>query len=112
MFSAIDPRLDTHAYSVMRAVDEGSLTLVVLPSLSRISRNSAKLMRTLEFYLARGASILTANLLLTPHDVYVRQRTWVRPDVGRMLAAFHKKQSLAPHHLDLCRFVTRSTPQL
>jgi hypothetical protein len=112
VFSAIDSRLDTRAYSIMRAVDEGRLTVVVLSSLSRISRNSAKLMRMLEFYLARGASILTANLLLTPNEVYVRQGAWVRPDVSRMLAAFHRNQGLAAKHVDICRLVTRSSPQL
>jgi len=111
LFSAVDPRLDHAAYAAMQAVYEGRQGVLVLSSLSRISRNSAKLMRILEFYLAQGASVLTANTLLTPTEVFVRQGHWVRPAVRRPEAAFRKKQGLAPEHLEVCRRATQSAPR-
>ena len=52
IFSGIDPRFDQSALRWLKAAENEEL-LIGLSSLSRISRNSRKLMRVLEFFLAR-----------------------------------------------------------
>ena len=41
-------------------------------SLSRISRHLSKLLQAVEYLLAHDVPVLTANYLLRPHDVWVR----------------------------------------
>lgn len=66
--------------------------------LSRISRNSRKLLRVLEFLLAHRAKILTANYLLTSKEVWVRRRHPVRPDSEHPLAGLHDQAGLSGAH--------------
>jgi hypothetical protein len=51
-----------------------------LASLSRISRNSHKLLRVPELLLARQPRVLATNYLLTCQEVWVRRRQLVKPD--------------------------------
>jgi hypothetical protein len=48
-----------------------------LARLSRIARNSHKLLRMLEFLLARQARVLRTNYLLTCQEAWVRRRELV-----------------------------------
>jgi hypothetical protein len=49
---------------VLETAAEGEGLLLGLSNLSRVSRNSGKLLRVLEFLLAQRARILTTNYLL------------------------------------------------
>jgi len=65
---------------------------------SRLSRNSRKLLRVLEFLLAHRAKILTTNYLLTSKEVWVRRRYPVRPDSGHPIAGLHDQTGLSGAH--------------
>jgi hypothetical protein len=62
---------------VLKAAGKEEL-LLGLSSLSRISRNSRKLMRVLEFLLAHRARILTTNYLITYKEMWVRRHELVQ----------------------------------
>jgi hypothetical protein len=79
IFSGVDPRFDRQAFDWFKAAQEDEL-LLGLSSLSRISRNSSKLLRVLEFFLAHQARILTTNCLLTHKEVWVRRNRLIKPD--------------------------------
>jgi hypothetical protein len=64
---------------LLKAAQEEGLVLG-LSSLGRISRNSRKLLRVLEFLLAHKTSIITTNCLFTCKEVWVRRRELVKPD--------------------------------
>jgi hypothetical protein len=80
VFSGIDPRFDQTAISSLKSAQEGNGLLLGLSSLSRISRNSGKLLRALDFLLAYQAKIITTNTLLTSKDVWVRNKYPVKPN--------------------------------
>lgn len=52
----------------------------LLSSLSRISRDSGKLFRVLEFLLAHNTRMITTNQLLTEREVWFRKGYYVEPD--------------------------------
>lgn len=71
-------------------------------ALSRYSRNSDKLHRTLEYLLAHRTTILTSSYLIRPTDVWIRREPLVRPDstdpyttiaCTRGLTGTHRKQA-------------------
>jgi hypothetical protein len=97
IFSGIDPRFDQNALGWLRAA-ENEEVLLGLSSLSRISRNSRKLLRVLEFLLARQARILTTNYLLTYKEVCVRRHELVKPDSEHPMAGFRNMNGLNGSH--------------
>jgi hypothetical protein len=97
IFSGIDPRFDQNAMGWLRAAEDEEL-LLGLSSLGRISRNSRKLLRVLEFLLARQARILTTNYLLTCKDVCVRRHALVKPDSEHPMAGFRNMNGLNGSH--------------
>jgi len=82
VLSGIDPRFDSQLIAQIRAADANRIPLFVL-SLSRLSRDTVKLFRTLEMVLARNVAIVTANYLLRSNDVWVRRGQFVAPDNAR-----------------------------
>ena len=82
-------------------------------SLSRLSRDTGKLSRTLEMVLARRVSVVTANYLLREGDVWVRRGQLVTPDNSRPddalrtmgLAGVHRKvvEGIATHTIRFSR---------
>jgi hypothetical protein len=80
VFSAIDPRNDPHLIDQLRQAATDFTMVLCTSALSRYSRNSDKLHRTLEYLLAHRATILTSNYLIRPTDVFVRREPLVRPD--------------------------------
>lgn len=98
VFSAIDPRFDQHAFQLLKTTAEGKGTLVALSSLSRISRNSRKLLRVLEFLLAYRARILTTNYLLTDKEVWVRRQELVKPDSRHPMKGWEVLSGLSGTH--------------
>lgn len=99
LFSGIDERFDQQAVDQLRQAMSGDF-LLGTSALSRYSRNSAKLHRTLEFALAYRATILTTNYLIRPTEVWVRRGQLVKPisdDPGkgigniRGLSGVHRK---------------------
>jgi hypothetical protein len=97
VLSGIDPRFDQNTLQWLKEAESGELTLAV-SSLSRISRNSGKLLRVLEFLLARYARVLTTNYLLTCKGVWVRRRELVKPDSVRPMAGFGNTNGLSGSH--------------
>jgi len=98
IFSGIDPRFDQHGFRMLKTATEGEGLLLGLTSLSRISRNSCKLLRVLEFLLAHGARILTTNYLLTVKEVWVRRREPVKPDSMHPMKGFEVLSGLSGTH--------------
>jgi hypothetical protein len=98
IFSGIDPRFDQHGFHMLKTATEGEGMLLGLSSLSRISRNSRKLMRVLEFLLAHHARILTTNYLLADKEVWVRRRDLVKPDSKRPMKGFEVLSGLSGTH--------------
>ncbi|WP_410540131.1 hypothetical protein [Streptomyces sp. KL2] len=96
--SGIDPRFDQALLAMMRQVKEGAAELVPLSALSRLSRNSAKQLRVLEFLLAHGATVLTTNFLLAPDTVGVRTRPLVKPDSYELRRNLKQLRGLGPTH--------------
>jgi len=97
IFSGIDPRFDQNALRTLQAAESEELVLG-LSSLSRISRNSRKLLRVLEFLLAHQAKVLTTNYLLTCKEVWVRRRELVKPESVNPMAGFRNLSGLNGSH--------------
>ena len=98
VFSGIDPRFDQHGFNVLKLAAGGNGLLLGLSSLSRISRNSRKQLRVLEFLLAHRARILTTNYLLTDKEIWVRRRELVRPDSKRPMKGFEDLSGISGTH--------------
>lgn len=98
VFSGIDPRFDQHGFNLLKIAAEGDGLLLGLSSLSRISRNSRKQLRVLDFLLAHHARILTTNYLLTDRETWVRRRELVRPDSKRPMKGFEDLSGLSGAH--------------
>jgi hypothetical protein len=97
VLSGIDPRFDQNALQLLRAAESEEM-VIVLSGLSRISRNSRKLLRVVEFFLARQATVLTTNYLLTCKEVWVRRRGLVKPDSLRPMDGLQDMSGLAGSH--------------
>jgi hypothetical protein len=97
IFSGIDPRFDQNAIQTLQAAESEEL-LLGLSSLSRISRNSHKLLRVLEFLLAHRAKVLTANYLLTCKEAWARRHELVKPESVNPMAGFQKLSGLSGSH--------------
>ncbi|MFI7296895.1 recombinase family protein [Streptomyces sp. NPDC050121] len=101
--SAIDPRFDQALLAMMQQVKDGNVTVVPLSALSRLSRNSDKQLRVLEFLLAHGATVLTTNYLLNPHLVAVRTRPLVKPDSYNLRRTMKQLRGLGPTHTSVIK---------
>jgi len=97
VLSGIDPRFDHNALQLLRAAENEEI-VIALSGLSRISRNSRKLLRVMEFFLARQATVLTTNYLLTCQELWVRRRELVRPDSLRPMDGLQDTSGLAGSH--------------
>lgn len=80
VFSGVDPRFDQTSYGHLKLAQEHDGITLGFSSLSRISRNSPKLFRVLEFLLAHNTKIITTNHLLTRREVWFRKGYYVKPD--------------------------------
>jgi len=105
VFSAIDDRFDQRALDTLRQAMAGDLVLCT-SALSRYSRNSAKLHRTLEILLAHGATILTTNYLIRPTDVWVRRGQLIKPVSNDPYKGIAEAQGLSGAHRNLAATVT------
>lgn len=97
VLSGIDVRFDQNSLRLLEAARKAGMVIVV-SGLSRISRNSRKLLRVAEFFLAHQATILTTNYLLTGKDVSVRRRELVKPDSARPVDGFQNMIGLTGSH--------------
>jgi hypothetical protein len=102
VLSGINTRFDQLLVEQMRERAEGGGDAVLLiASLSRISRHLGKLMRAMEYLLARDVPILTANYLLRPREVWVRRGKLAPVDHPDPLAALREPAGpvrRAPRH--------------
>ncbi|MFI1376094.1 recombinase family protein [Streptomyces longwoodensis] len=96
--SAIDPRFDQALLAMMQQAKDGNANVIPLSALSRLSRNSDKQLRVLEFLLAHEATVLTTNYLLNPHLVAVRTRPLVKPDSYNPRRTMKQLRGLGPTH--------------
>ncbi|MEV5989363.1 recombinase family protein [Streptomyces sp. NPDC052051] len=101
--SAIDPRFDQALLAMMQQVKDGNAEVVPLSALSRLSRNSDKQLRVLDFLLAHGATVLTTNYLLSPDMVAVRIRPLVKPDSYNLRRSMKQLRGLGPTHTALIK---------
>lgn len=108
VLSGIDPRFDQEFTERMRrwAEADGG-TVVLLASLSRISRHLGKLLRAVEYLLAHNAPILTANYLLRPHEVWVRRGPLALIDPRDPLPALRDSHGLSGAHRATAAAVVR-----
>jgi hypothetical protein len=97
VLSAIDPRFDQMAINHMKKAKGGGL-LLGLASLSRMSRDSRKLLRLLDFFLAYQTKIITTNTLLTSKEVYVRGKRLVKPDSWDDMSGLRNLQGISGTH--------------
>jgi hypothetical protein len=111
IFSGTDPRFEQHGFELLK-VAEGGEMLLMLSGLSRISRNSRKLLRVLEFLLAHQARILTTNYLLTGKEVWVRRRELVKPKSETPMDGLHNLSGLSGSHKKTVESYTRQVEQV
>jgi hypothetical protein len=102
ILDGIDPRFDQVAMHLLKEVVNGDRDLVYVSHLSRLSRNTEKLLRTLEIILAAGVPVLTTNMLLRPNDVWVREpEAFVAPVSTDPLVGLRELRGLAGSHRKL-----------
>ena len=111
VLSGIDPRFDQNALQLLQAA-ESEEVMIALSGLSRISRNSRKLLRVVEFFLARRATVLTTNYLLTCKEVSVRRHELVKPDSVRPMDGFRNRSGLTGSHRKTVEAHVRQVSQL
>ena len=97
LFSGLDQRFDQTAFGYLKSAQDGDL-LLGLSSLSRISRNSRKLLRALDFLLAYHTKIITTNSLLTSREVWVRNKRIVKPNSREMMSGLEDMRGLSGTH--------------
>ncbi|MFF4733554.1 hypothetical protein ACFY3M_51940 [Streptomyces mirabilis] len=96
--SGVDRRFDQALLAMMQQVKDGNAVVVPLSALSRLSRNSDKQLRVLDFLLAHGTTVLTTNYLLSPDIVGVRTRPLVKPDSYELRRTMKQLRGLGPTH--------------
>jgi hypothetical protein len=96
--SRLDPPLDPVLTRRLADLAAGRDDLLSVPCVSTISRRYDTLLAVLEFALAHGASVLTANYLLRPGTVHARSGGLVRPDTGNHAASFAEHHGLSDVH--------------
>ncbi|SDT10967.1 hypothetical protein [Actinoplanes derwentensis] len=106
VFSAIDPRYDQHMIAALRDAATAPTT-AWMSALSRYSRNSDKLHRTVEYLLAHQTTILTTNYLIRPTDVWIRRGHLRRLDSRDPYTALTDIHGLAGTHRNIVEDLTR-----
>ncbi|MFE4632761.1 hypothetical protein ACFRJ1_05180 [Streptomyces sp. NPDC056773] len=106
--SATDPRFDQALIHMLRQVRSQPGFVIPLSALSRISRDSAKQLRVLEFLLAHQATVVTTNYLLGPGIVGVRARPMVKPDSYDLRRSMKQTRGLGPTHTKLLKELKRN----
>ncbi|MFC5144597.1 hypothetical protein [Streptomyces aureoversilis] len=105
--SGTDPRFDQALIHLLRQVKNQPGFTVPLSALSRLSRNSGKQLRVLEFLLAHQATVVTTNYLLGPGIVGVRARPMVKPDSYDLRRSMKQTRGLGPAHTKLLKALRR-----
>ncbi|MEN8656335.1 hypothetical protein ABCR94_38800 [Streptomyces sp. 21So2-11] len=105
--SGTDPRFDQALIHLLRYVQSQPGSVVPLSALSRLSRNSGKQLRVLEFLLAHQATIVTTNYLLGPGIVGVRARPMAKPDSYDLRRSMKPTRGLGPTHTKLLKSLKR-----
>ncbi|MFD9339431.1 hypothetical protein ACFWBF_34340 [Streptomyces sp. NPDC060028] len=105
--SGTDPRFDQALIYLLRQVKSQPGFVVPLSALSRLSRDSGKQLRVLEFLLAHQATVVTTNYLLGPGIVGVRARPMVKPDSYDLRRSMKQTRGLGPTHTKLLKTLKR-----
>lgn len=105
--SGTDPRFDQALMHLLRQAKSHPGLVVPLSALSRLSRNSGKQLRVLEFLLAHQATIVTTNYLLGPGIVGVRARPMAKPDSYDLRRSMKPTRGLGPTHTKLLKSLKR-----
>jgi hypothetical protein len=78
VMDAMDPRFDQHTVDTLIDIAEADSSFLVVPTLSRFSREFTKLCTTEEYLLSADVDIVTSNYLLRAKDTWVRRHSLVR----------------------------------
>jgi hypothetical protein len=105
VLSGVDPHFDQRAIDLMEQADSETPVMPMISALSRFSRNSDKLLRMLEFFLARSVPVPTTNYLLDHAEVWIRTGPLVKPVSADPLAGLRHLTGLTGRHRDLVRSV-------
>lgn len=108
LLSGIDPRFDSDALRFLAAVAAGDTDVLVVSHLSRLSRNIDKLLRVLEFVLARGGQVLTTNYLLRNGETWVRAKGLVAPSSTEPFRPLRELRGLSGAHRRTVQQVLRT----
>jgi hypothetical protein len=108
--SALAETFNEYLVNQLREVIESGSVFFV-PSLSRISRNSAKLLRVVELLLAHQIPILTTNYLIRSGDVWIRQGGLIAPDIDDIRGSLQDESGLAGRHRKITQGVRASLRQ-
>ena len=106
--SGVDPLFDQLAVTMLGKVAAGELSVVVVSSLSRLSREVGKMLRMIEFILGHGAAVLTTNYLLRPGETFQRGGDLVPPDSSDLHAALGELSGLGGVHRKLVETIVLS----
>lgn len=90
-------------------IESGSVFFV--PSLSRISRSSAKMLRVVELLLAHQVPILTTNYLIRSRDIWIRQGGLIAPDIDDIHSSLQNESGLVGTHRKITQGVRASLQQ-
>jgi hypothetical protein len=96
--SGLDPLFDPRLVRRLARLAAGRDQILAVPLLSAISRRYDMLFRVIDFVLAHGMSVLTANYLLAPGEVHVRGGGLVVPGVGDPVAVLGQHRGLTARH--------------
>ncbi|QXJ21348.1 hypothetical protein AGRA3207_002192 [Actinomadura graeca] len=96
--NGMDPRYHQNMINLMRHAAAHQSSLEHFSALSRLSRSTPTMLRTLEFFLAHDTHLLTTNYLLTNGEVHIRQGKLVKPESWNPRQALDDPEGLSPTH--------------
>lgn len=106
--SGIEPSMDDRLVEMLREGVASRDSAFIVPSLSRISRNSSVLHHAIELLLARDGQIITTNYWIRPSEVWARRGRLLVPDVTRPTSGFEELRGLSGRHRKTVESVAHS----
>jgi len=104
--SGIDPAFDSGLLSYLAQVKNKEVDLFFSDSFKAVTRNTQKLLRTIEFVLSNGAAFVTHNYYLA-QNYASRRQTLLRPChyVSEATAKLNNQRGLSERHKSALRWI-------